>query len=131
MLWCGCEPTGALPGGSPCPPGTYGPFYCDGPQCGGLAAGCLVNQDGAEFGFVSCSLAGFLDTKEPTCNDMKMNGDETYIDCGGTCPVGCVNTRPCMQNSDCAGGCCTSDGACDDDADENGVCDSEDEVTRE
>ncbi len=95
-----------------------------------MAAGGRIIQQGASFGFVSCSLAEVLDTKEPTCNDTKMNGDETYIDCGGSCPVGCVNTRPCMVNTDCANGCCASDGTCDGDEDGNGVCDSEDEVAR-
>jgi len=28
--------------------------------------------------------------KAPTCTDAKQNGDETGIDCGGTCPVACT-----------------------------------------
>lgn len=48
----------------------------------------------------------------PTCNDKKMNGSETDVDCGGTCPD-CVDPPNCHDNRkngreeeiDCGGNC--------------------------
>ena len=121
----GCEEAG-LPGTPECPPGTLGPYKCDSEECGPLKAGCLFNQEGAKYTFVSCDLAPLVEVDEPTCNDMKMNGLETYTDCGGDCPIGCANTRPCIQNSDCESGCCNSEEVCEEDTDSDGMCDSED-----
>jgi cellulase/cellobiase CelA1 len=36
----------------------------------------------------------------PTCSDGTLNGDETGVDCGGSCP-GCPNGDPCLINEDC------------------------------
>lgn len=118
--------TPQLPGTPECPPGTLGPFKCTGPHCGSLSAGCLIGNDSTSYSFVSCELAGLLDVPAPTCNDLKMNGDETYMDCGGSCPLGCADTRPCLAASDCANGCCTTNNVCDGDVDEDGLCDTED-----
>jgi hypothetical protein len=126
FLTSNCDESG-LPGTSECPPGTLGPYKCEGPDCGPLRAGCLFNQEGAAYKFVSCSLAPLVEVDDPTCNDMKMNGAETYTDCGGDCPVGCTNTRPCIQNSDCESGCCNSEEVCEADNDADGMCNSEDD----
>jgi hypothetical protein len=41
-----------------------------------------------------------------TCNDGEHDGDETDVDCGGSCPP-CANGKMCLQASDCSGaGCC-------------------------
>jgi hypothetical protein len=46
----------------------------------------------------------------PTCSDGDQNGDETDIDCGGSCS-GCATGDTCSVASDCASGVCTS-GTC-------------------
>lgn len=40
---------------------------------------------------------------EPTCNDGKMNGSETDVDCGGDCNQ-CLFGKQCLDNSDCEQG---------------------------
>jgi hypothetical protein len=51
----------------------------------------------------SCAMA--------TCSDMVQNGDETDVDCGGSCSKKCPFNEHCMQGSDCKGGSC-SGGVC-------------------
>ena len=46
------------------------------------------------------------------CNDGELSGDERYIDCGGSCPYGCPDGRPCESNEGCESGCCSADGVC-------------------
>src|SRR5262245_11547525 len=41
-----------------------------------------------------------------TCNDQIKNGDETDVDCGGSCPVKCVIQQTCSMDLDCATQCC-------------------------
>ena len=41
-----------------------------------------------------------------TCNDMIRNGDESGIDCGGSCTNGCQVGTFCVQNGDCLSGTC-------------------------
>lgn len=42
---------------------------------------------------------------EPTCDDGLTNGDETYVDCGGSCPP-CGDGLPCDDAADCESGLC-------------------------
>jgi len=44
------------------------------------------------------------------CQDGVKNGDETDIDCGGSCPTKCVAGQSCVQDSDCSSGNCTLNG---------------------
>ena len=60
------------------------------------------------------------------CNDDVRNGDEPYRDCGGSCPVKCDDTRPCKVHADCKSACCSSQLACEADADSDETCDSDD-----
>jgi hypothetical protein len=46
----------------------------------------------------------------PTCGDFVQNGDETAVDCGGSCPP-CPTGPECTVGTDCASGVCTA-GAC-------------------
>jgi hypothetical protein len=46
----------------------------------------------------------------PSCSDGDQNGNETDIDCGGSC-AGCAAGDSCLGASDCAAGVCTS-GVC-------------------
>lgn len=36
-----------------------------------------------------------------TCNDNLKNGDETDVDCGGSCEAGCGPGKECIEDSDC------------------------------
>ena len=51
------------------------------------------------------------DPECPSCTDGKKNGDETDVDCGGTCPGKCGAGRACGAAGDCESGVCT-DGKC-------------------
>jgi Cellulose binding domain len=46
----------------------------------------------------------------PTCTDLVKNGDETAVDCGGSCAP-CAKGPDCTVGKDCASGVCR-DGAC-------------------
>ena len=66
---------------------------CGGPECDpcGLSKNCILNSD---------CISGYCDNgvcRSPSCSDGMMNGDETGIDCGGSCPP-CV----CFYDWDCA-----------------------------
>jgi len=47
--------------------------------------------------------------KSINCSDSVFNGDETDIDCGGSCPVKCGAGNGCIGSTDCISGVCTSD----------------------
>ncbi|APR83575.1 Hypothetical protein A7982_08924 [Minicystis rosea] len=47
------------------------------------------------------------DPQCPSCSDGKKNGDETDVDCGGTCPAKCAASRACNKAGDCESGVCT------------------------
>ena len=40
-----------------------------------------------------------------TCDDAELNGDESDVDCGGSCAP-CVNGAACMAGADCVSGAC-------------------------
>jgi len=42
-----------------------------------------------------------------TCGDNALNGDETDVDCGGSCTP-CANTKICKVDKDCATGLCSA-----------------------
>jgi hypothetical protein len=44
-------------------------------------------------------------TEPPTCTDAARNGDETDVDCGGSCPV-CDDGQGCAVAEDCSSGVC-------------------------
>ena len=46
-----------------------------------------------------------------TCGDGTLNGDETAVDCGGSCP-GCENGEVCNEGGDCQSGFCGNNGTC-------------------
>ncbi len=45
----------------------------------------------------------------PPCADGVKNGDETDIDCGGSCPGKCDSGMSCIKNADCKSGNCAYD----------------------
>ena len=101
-------------------------------DCGGSCAPCadgLVCSDDADCqsGFCDpqtnrCSSAG-------DCSNEVLDGDESDIDCGGSCPP-CAVGQACAQDADCQSGMCDPDeGTCaasDEDADGDGVANGED-----
>jgi len=46
------------------------------------------------------------------CNNGVQDGDETDVDCGGTCEADCGNGQGCGSAQDCASGVCTDEGEC-------------------
>ncbi|MGE5181863.1 MAG: hypothetical protein ACM31C_07365 [Acidobacteriota bacterium] len=57
------------------------------------------------------SLTKGVPTACPTCSDGVKNGDETGVDCGGSCAA-CDVGQSCTTGSDCASGLCTN-GVCE------------------
>jgi hypothetical protein len=49
--------------------------------------------------------AGACGAPMPTCTDGIKNGNETGVDCGGTCPL-CATGQTCLVNSDCLTNAC-------------------------
>jgi len=47
-----------------------------------------------------------------SCHDGIRNGDESDIDCGGSCVAACGDGDHCFADSDCASGVCGSDSRC-------------------
>jgi hypothetical protein len=68
----------------------------DSANCGACGHACSPGQ--------TCS-AGTCKTAPPSCNDGVKNGNETDVDCGGTCPK-CGNGKNCTANADCVSGAC-------------------------
>ncbi|MEZ4307779.1 MAG: lamin tail domain-containing protein [Polyangiaceae bacterium] len=75
------------------------------PSNPGLPLGTTCSQNGGEVcnGSGTCVAAG--------CSDGVQNGDETDIDCGGSCVTKCTNGQMCGGGADCASGIC-SGGVC-------------------
>ncbi len=80
--------------GAPCD--DNGGIKCDGI---GHCVACLMGSDCASGVCVNqlCQPA--------SCSDTVMNGDETDVDCGGSCPP-CANTLMCVSGVDCSSGYC-------------------------
>ncbi len=109
-------------------------------DCGGSCSTKCDDGDGctsdADCESMNCDEGtGMCLPPTPTCSDGFQNGDETGVDCGGSCPDACVDCNDGMQNGDetdvdCGGSCSTK---CDDgDGCEDGddcismVCDPDD-----
>jgi hypothetical protein len=74
---------------------------------GGSGAAAQVGGSGA-VGEVGGSGGG----TETSCGDGVLNGDETDVDCGGSCPP-CATGSDCATAGDCTSGfCATEDGVC-------------------
>jgi hypothetical protein len=71
-------------------------------DCGGDCPDCA---DGDACGSNSdcqsgvCSSGGVC--QAPTCNDNTQNGDETFVDCGGSCTANCAPGQACDGPNDC------------------------------
>ncbi len=75
--------------------------------------------DGAPCTSDAMCADGYCPTKTkvctmPTCSDGVQNGDESDVDCGGSCPDGCAVGLSCNTSADCAAGIAvTQGGVCD------------------
>ncbi len=70
--------------------------------CGTLMAACGETQPS------SLPDAGHLPPQGevPTCTDARVNGTESDVDCGGTCPARCVPGKICYDDGDCESAVC-------------------------
>jgi len=80
-------------------------------DCGGACLPCdngkLCNVDtDCESHFCKADGTGAKRCAEPTCADMRANGDETDIDCGSACNKPCSPGQRCAMASDCDSGVC-------------------------
>lgn len=84
-------------------------------DCGGSGAcpRCLIGRTCAARGDCAAATDCVRGVCErPTCTDTVQNGDETDVDCGGSCGTRCEDTRMCVRGSDCRSGVCDSTMRC-------------------
>ena len=100
-----------------CSDGMKGPGETDvdcGGQCGPTCEtgeGCIQSLDCvSDFCELSSSTC-----QEPSCDDGEQNGDETDIDCGGSCGSTCGTDELCLTDDDCASMLCQGDDTCSED----------------
>lgn len=101
-----------------------GTFDFEGPAVGGGGTGGVASTTtaGGSGGVIATGGGGSMMTTTtttsgsggsaptPKCDDGVKNGDETDIDCGGSCPNRCAWGQGCSQNEDCLTTFC--DGTC-------------------
>lgn len=51
----------------------------------------------------------YLDPSPLSCGDGTVSGDETDLDCGGSCEAGCIEGQSCAVSSDCESLLCVSE----------------------
>ena len=56
--------------------------------------------------------AAMPDARAPACNDNMRNGDETDVDCGGSCPARCQTGQHCLTMNDCTSQVCDANMTC-------------------
>ncbi len=86
---------------------------CGGPDCGPCGPGqtCFVNTD---CDSLLCDPVTNT-CNAPDCGDGVTNGDETDLDCGGTCGSTCEPGEGCLVGLDCLSfGCDVATGVCND-----------------
>ncbi len=84
------------------------PQQCEAQYCGDFDDGC-----GGSLSCGSCGPGSLCGIDQPNrctshCDNGTVDGDETGVDCGGSCDP-CENNSPCQINSDCQSGICDSD----------------------
>ena len=89
------------------------------PKCSGGAPANAAKPVGESCGGGSKVCDGAGNCVDPSCTDQVKDGDETDVDCGGSCGP-CGDGKACATGSDCTSGVCDSDTntcaapACDD-----------------
>ena len=76
-----------------------------GPRRHGGGAGAAMLDAGPDARGSTGGGAGASDGSPGTCNDGRKNGNETDIDCGGSCR-GCVAGSTCIAATDCETAAC-------------------------
>ncbi len=71
------------------------------------------NKAGLRTGTVRSSgvVVNVLLNNEYACSDKIKDGDESDVDCGGSCTAKCANSKVCISSTDCKGAYCVS-GVC-------------------
>ena len=74
--------------------------------------GRMLLSFGVQVHLTPCAEGRCL-TAPPTdrCHDRLLDGDETDLDCGGSCAIACAASRACRGPADCQSGTCAS-GTC-------------------
>ncbi len=111
MLLClvGCEPVEESPTEVVRPGGAIGPAGQAPVETTGPADEPGSTGQGDESGAEESGTSG--GGPEPTCEDATHNGDETDMDCGGSC-VPCPRGKGCETDEDCATHVCSAEGLC-------------------
>ena len=85
--------------------GTKTDVDCGGPDCPRCAAGEMCKIAGDCTSGVCTDIGAALRCQPPSCTDGILNGDETDVDCGGSCavtPAGqCATAKSCKLSTDC------------------------------
>ena len=79
---------------------------CD-KKCGNDQS-CMLGRDCLSSFCSPCTKDGCFGSvcSMPSCDDHVANGDETDIDCGGTCPNKCAEHQKCAAKNDCLSDFC-------------------------
>jgi hypothetical protein len=86
--------------GGSCPGcGPHG-FCASDSDCGRTALGCYVPSGGCFCQYLSHECVG------DHCEDFRLDGDETGVDCGGSLCVPCVEGTACKVDGDCLSKAC-------------------------
>ncbi len=78
-------------------------------DCGSNCSKCVGGQScsgAADCQSGVCSGSPTKTCKDPTCSDGAVNGSETDVDCGGSCPGDCLNGKVCGGAGDCQSQVC-------------------------
>ena len=90
---------------APCELDPQAPGVCDG---AGTCVQCT--RDDQCSGTDTCDeVAGVC---LPRCQNGEQDGDETDVDCGGSCEADCVAGQGCIERGDCEGNVCDDAGLC-------------------
>ncbi len=78
-------------------------------DCGGTVCDACPDGDGCDDD-ADCA-SGVCDEPNmvclpPACDDGVVNGDETDVDCGGSCPADCDDGEDCLADDDCTSQIC-------------------------
>jgi len=117
---------GSAPGTTPSPTGASG--GTNSLPVGSSSGGAVVARGGGSmFGTVTGGTSGavakggsvgtggvtyVVTTRAPSCTDMIRNGDETDVDCGGSCTTTCAFGKKCAADADCANSVTCSGSIC-------------------
>ena len=104
---------------------------CGGPRCGACDADSACASQSGGVTDCGCRFASDCNSgvcapdsstcAAPSCTDGRQNGDETGVDCGGSCSTACLVGDGCASDDDCAGDDVCRAGMCRPDQCNDGV----------